>query len=334
MTKSPTWLSLHPPVPSFLPVTEEDAATVISAVGQEGTVTEMASDSDHQKLYRFDAKSGEPLFVRIVAAKWAADAEESETLAAWLAEQGVSAVPAPIPGFPKRLASGAMVSASAFVKARPLQATPEAMQRFGKRLSDLHSALARHPQRPEWENRTQHRLSRLSEIRAKLATGDMRAGPDPERAAAIAADATIDFNREHEDRQPLHGDLNAGNVLWTGDDLFFIDFEDVVHSVLPPAFELALVLERHVLVQHEDAKSAIEAGSALLAGYGGQRPIRFDLVAHLRALALRSLCVLADAEQDGHSPPASEWQKFFQLEMAARNRAETLAEIGWHATDR
>ena len=121
-------------------------------------------------------------------------------------------------------------------------------------------------------------------------------------------------------------EVNAGEAV-------LLDFEDVFHSVLPPAFELLLMIERFVLVPIPADDAAVRLARSLLSGYrpdssgasldlGGRRPS--DV---LRSLSLRSLCVLALGERSGVMIASDEWRKFFALEQSAQQRAAALDRL-------
>lgn len=309
-------------------MSEDEARGVTEATGIEGRVLAMSTDGDAGGLYRLVPANGPPLFVRLVGPERSLTVERAEGLAAWLAARDMP-VAAPEPGFPRRLADGGVVSAARFVVGARIPATAGAMAALGAALARLHRALAEHPDRDAWAASTERRLAALTEAREALAAGPAEAGPDPDRLRALAADPEIDFMRAGAPRRPLHGDLNPGNVLDVDGAPVLLDFEDALHSVLPPAFELALALERFVLVPLADDEAAREAGGVLLAGYreaGGAEGLD-DLAGAMRALALRSLCVLAAGLDRDAAAPEAEWRKFLALEAQARARHRVIAAV-------
>ncbi len=326
--RPPTWSALEPGLPDWRPAPEDEARRVTEATGIEGRVLAMASDGDASGLYRLVPASAPPLFVRLVGPERARTVERAEGLAAWLAARDVP-VAAPEPGFPRRLADGGVVSAARLVDGARVPATADAMAALGTALARLHRALAEHPDRDAWTASTGRRLAALTETREALAAGRAAAGPDPGRLRALATDPEIDFMRDGAPRRPLHGDLNPGNVLDVDGTPVLLDFEDALHSVLPPAFELALALERFVLVPLADDAAARAAGGALLTAYreaGGADGLD-DLAGAMRALALRSLCVLAAGAESGDVAPEAEWRKFLKLEAQAQTRRGVIAAI-------
>lgn len=203
------------------------------------------------------------------------------------------------------------------------------MAKLGTALADLHEILAGHPERKDWARTTRSRLSVLSDTRTMLASGAKIAGPHPDRLRALASRPDLDFCMWDTSRRPLHGDLNRGNLYFDADRdaVSLIDFEDVQHSDLPPIFELAFLIERHITAIEPEEKMARDAGQTLWQAYrAGIEPSvatslrKSGLGKATRSINLRSLCVLALLETEGATIPQEEWQKFFDLfDFAERN---------------
>jgi Ser/Thr protein kinase RdoA (MazF antagonist) len=167
-------------------------------------------------------------------------------------------------------------------------------------------------------------------VRADVAEGRLITRVDPAAVRSICRSGA-DFSST-DARQPLHGDLHLSNILMpVGGDAkpIFIDFEEVGHSVLPARFELALFIERAVLVREpDDARAAALADSFLSAYFAGDdnaaRLFKSRAVETLQALAARSLCVLADMERNGLEVDDAEWMKFVELYAQASRRAQVF----------
>ena len=79
----------------------------------------------------------------------------------------------------------------------------------------------------------------------------------------------------------VHGDCHAGNILWTGDEPFFIDFDDMLFA--PPAQDCWM------LIGGDDAY-ALENQQVLLAAYEEIRP--FDRRSLILTEPLRALRII------------------------------------------
>lgn len=279
-------------------------------------------------MFRVEPPDRPAVFVKIVEAHRKTSLQRAEALAAWLGERGLF-VPTALPGFPRWLDDGSGIVALTYVTGRRLEPNDVDLALLGTSLARLHAALATHPARDEWLARTHTRLSGLIETRSALASGTQQAGPDPRLLQQIAADSALDFILPELPAMPLHGDLNSGNLLVADGAVMFMDFEDVHYSVLPVEFELALALERFVLIAGEG--DVIQAGRSFLRAYGNAAnwsPLRaLDYGAVLRSVSLRSLCVLAAAEAEGAATSPAEWAKFFYLEQMTRERPEVIRAI-------
>lgn len=315
--RPPAWPGLVPIAPQYTPASAAVADAVRAALGRRGSADALATGSAARiRGLRFEADGGERFFLKVVPASRAAEVLASESIARWVATRGASVIAA-IDREPVLLPDGTLAIVYPFCDGRPPAAGDA--RALGAALAALHLALESHPDRPAWEAATAMRHRRLMATRGALARGELRAGPDPDRLAALAADERVSFLPEAfldvGPVRPLHGDLNVFNMLIALHGVVFLDFEDVAHSVLPAAFDLAVLCERTILVAEPNDDAARGAVRLLLDAYtaagGGPmvHPARLSDV--LRGIALRSLCTLARIDPDGTDRP--EWEKFFRL---------------------
>ena len=95
-------------------------------------------------------------------------------------------------------------------------------------------------------------------------------------------------------------------------------------------FELALVVELAILNQEmDDARAAALARVFMASYFGGDsgktRELNPHLAQTLRALSLRSLCVIVDSEENGITVEPAEWDKFIGLFAQADRRARVFS---------
>lgn len=326
--RNPAWISLRPGLPRARPADGEIAGRLIAALGMPGDIFALRYD-ERDSSHFFAAVRGERLFLKLVPASRGESLLQADAIAAWLAERGLDTVTA-FEGFPRRFDEHTWLFSYPYHDARRLAPVASQLARLGQTLARLHRALAAHPLRGTWQQSTHARLRNLVDIRNQIAGGLLAAGPYPAEVARLAADETLDFVRADLASTPLHGDLNAGNVLYHHARVLLLDFEDVFHSVLPPLFELALAAERFVLVAVDDHQLARRLIGHLLAAYraaGGDIAIADgdELFSAVRSLSLRSLCVLADCQRNGVAIDAAEWRKFLDLAQLASRRRGVLA---------
>jgi Ser/Thr protein kinase RdoA (MazF antagonist) len=318
--RRPSWPGLLPARPIYAPASAGQSAAIASALGLNAPVFALQNVAGASPTFRIDAD--EPLFIKLVSPGRWEELREAEAIARWLADRGAPAIAAR-DDEPPQLPGGEFVVAYPFADGRPPMPSPDAAA-VGAGIGRIHAALNTHPQAADWRERTGRRLDRLIAIRALLASGELAAGPQPDELRILASDRSISFlpGAHHSGSpRPLHGDLNIFNIVIEKDRARFIDFEDVVHSMLPVENDLALVCERVILVQEADDSAAAAAIDRLLDAYsasGGGTFNRAALPDVLIGLSLRSLCTLALIDPRGHD--SVEWNKFFSLIDAAETR--------------
>lgn len=330
LAREPAWRDLEPGLPQWSLAEPAESIRLLDAAGLEGRVSVLSFDGVPQRMFRVDSAVNPPIFLKQIPPERRAAAIRAEAIGQWLVNQGIHAAAA-LAGFPKPLADGSLLVAMPYLEGRRLAATLGDCAALGKSVAAFHTALARHPAREQWRAYTGSRLAELTSIRADCAFGHLAVGPEPDFLRILASDGAVDFTGPGVDARPLHGDLNPGNTLFVEGRPLLLDFEDVFHSVLPVRFELAKTIERFVLVRVDD-ETAVNLGRALLQSYAAsidERPqdVKTDPVDIFRALALRSLCVLALAASKGISISDGEWRKFSLLERQARERAQTIRAI-------
>jgi Ser/Thr protein kinase RdoA (MazF antagonist) len=109
------------------------------------------------------------------------------------------------------------------------------------------------------------------------------------------------YTYPEEDAQPIHGDLNYGNIIFdqTGEPVP-IDFENCLHSWCTVGVDLAWVIERHILVHTQDDSLCLELCGVLLRNYlrfADSAPQELNLAALLTTKVLRPLLLLSGSPQ-------------------------------------
>lgn len=311
----PAWAGLSARTMSYVDAPVALTQQITTALGQHGRLQVVANaGSAGTTFMRFEPLQGEALFLKLMPASRTASLVEAEAVAQWLQRSGVPVV---VASGPPRPLGERMLWVAPFYSGRLAQPSLADMMMIGRGLGQLHHSLSTHPQKGTWLQRTDQRLAWLNTVRQALSCGALRAGPEPTWLRRYSRDVSLSFDcqpRGLDDlRTPLHGDLNLFNLLMDGAGCQFMDFEDVVHSVLHPVFDLATVYERVVLVHAQDGDRLVLL-EALLAAYEQATGRRINPAAipdALRGLALRALCTLAGFDPAGEDE--TEWRKFFHL---------------------
>jgi Ser/Thr protein kinase RdoA (MazF antagonist) len=313
--RHPSWDVIIPGLPTLRKVDHIEEDFIKDLIGLNGDFYYLDFGKGSVGMYLIRSDSGD-FFVKILSKATKNDLY-AEGLASWLSKKSKLAVSC-IEGYPRKLKTGELLIIQPYCHGFRVSPSTSEMRKLGGSLAELHGLLASHPDRSTWQENTDRRLSQINSMRRDLAEGRIRAGPNPALLASIAADKTIIFSDSETTQTPLHGDLNPGNILIKEGNPIFIDFEDVFHSVLNPCFELALIIERCVMSQPISTEDCIAASKALLNEYQNSSG-NFKLLKNMkpvnlpRSLALRSMCILALAEQEGFQVLTSEWKKFYKL---------------------
>lgn len=179
----------------------------------------------------------------------------------------------------------------------------------GHALGKVHVGLSRLPQSSEIGHAANTRWQGLLNIGLF----------DHPRAGALAKECGPVANdlRNGRDAQPLHGDVNPGNILISRSSAVIIDFEELPHAHGSPVLDLAKLVERLAL----SSEKAVDLGRVLVSHWIQAReevPLpRVGLLADaVAANNLYSLAILVALERSGNPASEAEWKKFERLTTA------------------
>ena len=145
-----------------------------------------------------------------------------------------------------------------------------------------------------------------------------------------AAQSILQNNKEAcfdvltQNAQVIHGDLNRGNLLFTANTLYIIDFEDSLSTFSSPLQDIAFIIERFILNQATSLTENIETKICVLlneyfATVNDKASLnRFQqddnlIVNLIRAISIKSLLILAkQSHQQGFLVHLAEWEKFIE----------------------
>lgn len=325
LPRTPAWSVLTPGAPSFSRVEDQRRRLIRDAVGDDADLWKMsADDGSLEGFYRLDA--AEPLFLKIVPADHLERQSRAMDFARHVAGHGV-ATPVALDRYPRPLADGHALFAFPYLDARFATNSADDLRAIGALLAELHLALADVPHAADVRERSRRRDAYLEELRRRVVEGH---GLLPEFHEILSAGTTV--MPRADSTQAVHGDLNAANVMFplTGGRPSILDFEDCTHSWHAPLLDVAMALERFVLVRTEDEDDAATRAEVMLAGYREVAPIALpagSLVATLTALAARAMVLLAALESAGQWVAPDEWDKFCFLTGLAHRRAPVLAQL-------
>lgn len=324
----PAWPGFEPEPDSWQPA-PANTQQLCAALGRSGQLLYRPHGKGIRGFYQLlTSDDGPDLFLKVVPPERAEQLLAADRVASLLAGQGL-----PVTHLHDNiitLASGDLLLSQDLLYGRNAHADQADMKRLGTLLARLHSQLIKLSDTAAIRKASQQRDRTLAEARddqALLTKLDYRA--DEVRACIAEQDPTLPSDHA----QPLHGDLNLGNLLFVEPDgrPILLDFEDSLHNWHSPKMDLAMALERFVLVRCSNDVQALTLGRALFDGYrqvGGQLDWSTgELGETLRTLSVRALLLLAQRHAELQPVAETEWDKFLLLIEQTRQRDQLLERL-------
>ncbi len=322
--RAPAWSGFTPAPETFRPAGGAVSAELGEALGMDGRV--FARPSSHSQIegfYHFFPESEYPaLFLKVITGERLAQQWAADRIATWLYDQGV-VTSRLLPDFPRPLAAGRQLLGYELVDGEPADRDASILPRLGRAMAQMHRALRDLPWRDEIRRASAKRDREFRRARQGLLK---RSRLDPGLRSILLADST---ELPGDPAQPLHADLNLGNVLFgsVDRDPVLLDFEDALHNHHHIGVDLAMAIERFALVRQADDAQALAASAQLLSGYREiSDPVWPDtgLAGVLRALSVRALVLL----HQGPGPvDRAERDKFVRLIRQCADRRDLLERI-------
>jgi len=326
--REPAWAGLEPLETPMRPVGDAWARRVRATIGRDGRIfTYQPGRQRPARFYRFRPSDGSPtLFLKTIPSDAVTAQLAGNDIAAWLATKGMAVSPL-LHSYPRRLSSEYQLLAYRSIDARFTELTEQDLRTVGRHLAQMHNHLRNHPKARQVQDRSEKRDQVFEQLHARLAD---------QLPTGIAQHLSTPSLPQGE-AQVIHGDLNIGNLLFVraSDRLILLDFEDATHNWHNPLVDLAMALERLVLVRVDDDEQILRFGNSLVQGYLAGSTNRLALEASatsiLQTLATRAQLLLGNSAASASS--AAESEKFvFLYDLAERKRA--LLDTLWNTLDR
>lgn len=309
----------------------EDLADKILVHSGQGKLSKLSGNPGSlEGCYKF-SQTDNALFFKVVPGHFLSQQLQANAYASFVGKAGVRSSIV-LEGYPKKLQDDMVLLAYQWLDGRALSSAANELEIFGRSLGLLHCTLQNFPEQQSVQLRTVDRMRVLQTVANEIKSGDGVSTRCISRLRALLCSHPDLFDSFDEPCQVLHGDLNVGNLRWTGKDVVFLDFEDAKHSWFPPRIDVAFALERLILINQADDRLALNNAKVFLKNYSevfGCSPfIRPGSLEHsLKWLSARSLCMLHHFEQEGEIWPESEWLKFESLLNHIDQRSEMFSEI-------
>lgn len=203
---------------------------------------------------------------------------------------------------------------------------------LAKHVALLHNALNLLPNQQAIKIKTVARYQALDEVRTNLLRGAYKNCKYNINSRILALMKQYDFEYFITERSvPVHGDLNAGNFLIMSEaDIYFFDFEDVVHSYQPVMLELAYIIERLILIRVDSDEKVLHWGKMFLSQYQCYvNHLSYNALDDnvLEILVLRALCTILLYMEHGTESSIEEWNKFIFLYDLATRKKKVIAQL-------
>jgi Ser/Thr protein kinase RdoA (MazF antagonist) len=297
------------------------AAAVAAALGVEGRLSRLTG-SGTSGCFLFEPARGVPLFLKSIPERRLAQMREVDALVEKLGEIALAC---------RRQREVALgdhgLIVYPYVAGRRVRMGRVDLQALGGAIAELHAALRRHDDAATVRTNARAWFGHLEAAAEHAAAGTIAGYPKAAAKCLAARNRPLDYGLDAPQAQPLHGDLNFGNVIAHDNGIAIVDFENAVRSFGPPLLDLAFALERFCFSAKPDAATETALARALLDGYGtvAPAPTQSDIEDALMLHARRALAVLAAKTENAMAAEPSEIEKFLFLVADAARKAGVIA---------
>lgn len=328
--RPPAWGGLLPRPDDFHPLDDAWSRRLQQAIGQVGQIRARPADRYDQRegFYQFipNTRAGD-LFLKVIPQHRLASQLQAERIVRWLHGQGLH-VSRLLDGYPRPLDTQLQLLAYTLLDTRLARPQIADMDTLGRTLARLHAALRALPWATDIKAASTRRDTEFAALHARLLAQPATAAP----LRKLLQHTGPSLPQAHG--QPLHGDLNLGNVLIDrhAGHAIVLDLEDSLHNWHNPTVDLALCYERCVLVHCDDDAHALTLAQTLITAYRahGGAVLAADWGGILRGLAVRALLLLEAQHDAGATPAAGEYAKFLALYAQTETRAALLNNVARH----
>jgi hypothetical protein len=286
-------------------------------------------------LGRFRLVTGAGVWFVRISARWG-EPELEQALAGFLRERGVGVNWIEIAGLPfSHDGHDFRLDARPFLDARHFNGSDADLLALATTLTNCHRALRDFPRASEIRALAAVRFAGLSDTLNAMRTAHAAQRWDFFAADSAWAEKRADWLGEMiagftprldlaEDAQCVHSQIHRGNVVFllaTGAPVL-LDFEESIHTFVPPAWDSAHLVQRFCL--HDSPTQAVLAARLEVIIAGCKAPLG-ALATMMRQCAWLSIAILVrDHSVEGAGAPVAEYEKFVAFERQAATHATLL----------
>ena len=327
----PAFTSLLPDFPRIGPAPDKVNSVAGEYCGCHVDIVALGTPSEEfsGRYIITEAGSGRQLFLKIFKDSIVRLQRHSDTVAEFLSGHGLTVICA-LDGEPRPILPGYHGMLFPYLDARFSTLTTHELYQIGEVIAKLHSALLVFPRLDEVARTGKMMFDRLKRTANNISTGFIPAGAPAQLVQLAARSFLVGSWDIFRCPQMIHGDCNYTNFLFerTNNQVWVIDFEESLAAWLNPAFDLAMVLQRFVLMAPSDQTEQL--AQALFNGYdnaGGRLPTIPNFYTIIKEITLRSVLILSEKVGKGMQIPQAEWTKFERLMEMAYASKDFLVEI-------
>ena len=252
-------------------------------------------------------------------------------MTSYLVNRGLSVNPLLVAGKTLRWeGSPFYIDVRPLIGGRHFNGSPQDLRNVASTLAACHRALRDFPKADDVRLAAAVRNRRLAKIRDRIAkalkSGTFWLFAEHAQWASVHRDWLAEMVEqfdphlnEHPDAQCVHGEIHPGNVLLRASDsaAVLIDLEESTHVFMPPAWDLAFLVQRFCLRDNPPPPTALQRLAVVADGYGSPLPV---LAPIMRQAAWFTMATIVDLRiSQGVMTPVTECDKFVRLERQALN---------------
>jgi len=320
LPRQPAYDGINPEPAAFVQLGQDEWTTKILAGVGSGDLYGRAKDVRKRGAYYLHRTERGCFFLKILPSSAVETQLIADSVARWVSKKGVRASLL-MPNYPRAIDENFFVFSYEYLQGRFARPNVTDIDAVSRTLALMHLALRELPDAHRIKDASSNRVMVLKARLGAIVEGRELWGPKPNSLLDIcsANRGVFDLLESRWGCQPLHGDLVVGNIMFpeSGGAPVILDFEDTAISFFPIDLDIALVVERFILMRSATDEQAYTLCRTFLSTYSSlinkKRFLIFSVGDCLRLLALRALLTLSEKEASGGQVNDSEWHKFYEL---------------------
>lgn len=324
---TPAWSGLMPGNENYHLLTGPWANTLLLAIGKPGRIYQRQGERVcREGFYQYVPADGtSKLFLKVIKNNRVTGQLNSDKIARWLRAHHIP-VSCILPSYPRRINHEFSLLGYIRLDGRICQCDEaQELNAVAQLIAKTHRALSAYPKSDLVKQKSAERDVGFAEFQANFQDGF-----DAATNQFIKA-TPVDLPKEHA--QVLHGDLNLGNIWVVKNKTFtLLDFEDSLHNYHSPCVDIAMLIERFILIHGIKDQDKISAAKAMIKAYESKLGAKLEwhksLAEILRSLSVRALLLINRAQNEKFQQPLdSEIEKFKHLYQFTLDKQSMLDTI-------